>query len=53
MAKTKFPALAVILLLLGIVWLLNSMGVYTIDIPWLPVVVIIVAVAMIFNRFSK
>jgi len=50
MAKKEFPTFAVILLLFGIIWLLNELEVWNIDFPWIPVVVIIVAVGMIFNR---
>ena len=53
MAKTKFPALAVILLIFAIVWLLSDLGVYVIDIPWIPVILVVIAVGMIFNRFTK
>lgn len=51
--KNKFPTLAVILLVLGIVWLLSSMNLIAVDIPWIPVVLIIVAIGMIVNRFNN
>lgn len=51
--KRRFPTLAVTLLVLGIVWLLSSMQVIAINIPWIPVVLIIIAVGMIFNRFNN
>lgn len=53
MVKSKFPALAVLLLILGFVWLFNEIGIYRIDLPWIPVIVIVVAVAMIWNRFRR
>lgn len=53
MAKRKFPVLAVILLIFALVWLLSDLGVYTINLPWIPVILIVVAIAMIFNRFNK
>lgn len=53
MVKTKFPTLAVILLVIGLIWLLNDTNVITINIPWIPVILILIAIGMIFNRFSN
>ena len=43
--------MAIILLLFGIVWFANSLGYLQIDFPWLPAILIIVAVGMIANRY--
>jgi hypothetical protein len=54
MARRKsFPTLAVILLVFAIVWLLDELGVLVINVPWVPVILIVVAVGMIFNRFKE
>jgi hypothetical protein len=53
MARAKFPTLALILLVLGLIWLLNDMNIIAVNVPWVPVVLIIVAIGMIVNRFSK
>jgi hypothetical protein len=53
MAKNKFPMLATILLVFGIVWLLETLGYLAIQFPWLPVIVIIVSVGMIINRYNR
>lgn len=53
MAKRKFPMLATILLIFAIIWLLSDLDILTISIPWIPVVLIIVAVGMIYNRIFK
>jgi len=53
MVKSVFPTFAVILLVVGIVWLLSELRYITIDIPWIPVVLIIVAIGMIFNKFAR
>jgi hypothetical protein len=50
MAKNKFPTFAIILLFVGIIWLMNELKVIAISIPWIPVVLIIVAVGMVINR---
>lgn len=49
--KRKFPVLATILLVFAVVWLLDELGYLRFEIPWLPLVLIIIAVGMIFNRF--
>lgn len=51
MTKNKFPVLAVILLMFALVWLFSDLGYWTIDLPWIPVILGIIAVGMIFNRF--
>lgn len=53
MAKTKFPTLAVILLVVAIVWFFNELNYFNIDIPWVPLVLVIIAVGLIANRYSK
>ena len=59
MAKVKgrccgeFPTFAVILLVVGIIWLLNDLNVIMVNIPWVPMVLIIVAIGMIYNKFKK
>lgn len=52
MAK-KFPTFAVILLLIGIAWLLSELRILTISIPWVPVIIIVIAIGMIVNKTSK
>lgn len=49
----KFPTLAVILLVAGIVWATDVLGYLSIDFPWLPVVLIIIAIGMIVNRYTR
>lgn len=51
MTKNKFPTLATILLVTGIVWTAEALGYLKINFPWLPVVLIIVAIGMIANRY--
>ncbi len=52
-ARTKFPTFATILLVLGLLWLLTDMGLLMVNIPWIPVILVIIAVGMIVNRYSK
>lgn len=51
--KRKFPTFAVILLVVGLIWLLNELKLITINIPWIPVVLVIVAIGMIINRYIE
>ncbi len=51
MKGKKFPMLATILLIVGIIWLLTELNFITISIPWIPVVLIIIAIGLIFNRY--
>jgi hypothetical protein len=49
----KFPTLAVILLVIGIVWATDVLGYLNVDFPWLPVVLVIIAIGMIVNRYTR
>jgi len=49
----KFPTFAVILLVVGLVWLLNDLKVLAINLPWVPIVLVIIAVGMIVNRYKS
>lgn len=49
----KFPTFAAILLILGIVWFLNDLHILTIEIPWIPLILIIIAVGIIVERYYK
>ncbi|MCR4327122.1 MAG: hypothetical protein NUV46_00905 [Nanoarchaeota archaeon] len=51
--KIKFPILATILLIFAVFWLLNELEVLILNIPWIPIVLIIISIGLIFNRFSK
>ena len=52
--KPKFPTLAVILLVTGIIWFMNEMNILPWkNLPWIPVVLIVVAVGMIINRYRE
>jgi hypothetical protein len=53
MAKIKFPTLAVILLVVAVAWIFAELGYLTLNIPWFPAIIAIVAIGMIFNRFNN
>ncbi|MBD3355358.1 hypothetical protein GF361_05220 [Candidatus Woesearchaeota archaeon] len=53
MKNKRFPTVAVILLAVGVFWLLSDLGVLVIDIPWWPIILIIVAIGWIFNSITK
>jgi len=51
--KTKFPTLAAILLIFAVVWIADEVGYLAFNVPWIPVVLAIIAIGMIANRYSK
>jgi hypothetical protein len=53
MAKKGFPTFAVIVLVLAVLWLLGEMGVLTINIPWFPLIIAIIALGWVINHYSK
>jgi len=53
MAKKRFPTFAVIVLVLAIFWLLGDLNILNVNIPWIPVILIIVAVGWIVSHYSK
>ena len=53
MARTKFPVLWTLLLIFGVVWFVNEVGYAYINLPWLPVILIVIAVGMIANRYQS
>ena len=53
MKKRLFPTFWVIVLLLAISWLLREMGYITTDIPWLPAILITIAIGAIVNHYAK
>jgi hypothetical protein len=51
--KKKFPMLAVILLVVALLWLLTDLQVISINIPWIPLILIIIALGMIVNKIRS
>jgi hypothetical protein len=51
--KERFPTLATILLVIGILWLLTELKVIAIPVPWIPIVLILIAIGMMVNRCVK
>jgi len=51
MRNRRFPMFAVFLLVVGIIWLLTELKIVIIPIPWIPIVLIIIAIGMIINRY--
>jgi len=48
--KFRFPVFAVIILVFSIYWFLDEVEIIHTKLPWIPVVLMIIAVGMIFNR---
>jgi len=45
----KLPIFWAIVLFVAVVWLLSELGLMRIDVPWLPAILVIVAVGAIIN----
>lgn len=39
--------------MVGIVWSIDELGYFSINFPWIPIVLIIVSVGMIVNRYAS
>ena len=48
-----FPTFAVIVLILAVLWFLTDLGVIAVSIPWVPLIVIIIALGWIVNHGRK
>lgn len=48
--RRRFPILGFIILVFASLWLLREMNVVDVKLPWLPIVLIIIAIGVIFNR---
>lgn len=47
----RFPVFGVLLLIVGVVWLLSGLGWFVMNLPWLPIILIVIAAEIIWNRF--
>ncbi|MFC1728621.1 hypothetical protein ACFLZ7_04110 [Nanoarchaeota archaeon] len=52
-ADRGFPTFAVLLLVLGLLWLFSELGVVTIPVPWFPVVLVTIALGWIIDHYTK
>ena len=51
--KKGFPTFAVIVLVVAVIWFLSGLGYITLDIPWLPLIIGIIAIGWILNYYGK
>lgn len=51
--KEIFPTISIIILVTGILWLINELEILKIDIPWFPVVLIIIGIAGIIEFYRR
>jgi hypothetical protein len=47
-----FPTFALVVLLIGVFWLLNELNVLKVKIPWIPIIIIVVALGWIVDHFA-
>jgi len=48
--RRRFPVLGFLVLIFAGLWLLREMNVIDLRVPWLPIVLIVIAIGIIFNR---
>lgn len=48
-----FPCLGFFLLVIGIFWLLQSLGFITIEVPWWPIIIILLGIWLILKRYCR
>ncbi len=51
--KRPFPTFAVLILVLGLIWLAVELQLITINVPWLPLIVVVLAAGWIVNHYQK
>jgi hypothetical protein len=51
--KKSIPMLAIMTLIIGFVWLLNDMGVIAYKIPWMPLIMILMAINWIIGYYKN
>ena len=49
----KFPTFPTILIVIGVLWLLNELKILPFELPWLPIVIIIIGLGMYINSSDK
>ena len=53
MGGKSFPTFAVLILVLALIWLAVELQLITVNIPWLPLIVVLVAAGWIVNHYSR
>ncbi|MFH0840534.1 MAG: hypothetical protein V1865_00905 [bacterium] len=48
----RFPTLALIIFVVGLVWLLNDLEVFSAEIPWLPIVLMALALGWLIDGLT-
>jgi hypothetical protein len=51
--KKGFPTFAIIVLILALLWLLSETGILALNIPWIPLILVIVALGWIIDHYTK
>jgi len=48
--RKKFPTFAFIVMIFAIVWFLSELEMINLDVPWLPLILIVISFGWVFNR---
>lgn len=49
----RFPFFAVVVLAVASVWFLNELKILTVEIPWFPLVLIVIALGWVVEHYRK
>jgi hypothetical protein len=49
--KNRFPTFGFLLLVFGVLWLLSDLNVIKVDVPWWPVLLIVISIGWIINHY--
>lgn len=53
MKKRRFPTLAILVLIAALIWLFSDLGYIQVNVPWIPLILIVLATGWIINRYTE
>ena len=53
MKKRYFPTFWTIVLLISIAWFMRELGYIEVDVPWLPAILMVIAIGAIVNHYQN
>jgi hypothetical protein len=51
--KKGFPTFATIVLVLAILWILAELNILTVDVPWIPIIIAVIAIGWIVDHIRN
>ncbi len=50
--RKRFPTIIVLLALLAVLWLLSDMGILTVNVPWIPLALLVICIGWLINHYT-